>query len=134
MGESNLGNRPRALSNSSKTTSPMPKPSAGRSTLPPLMSLTQIVVTPAAGDGAKLALAVKGLEHHAGVIGQAANDLIINLHKIAQAARGEILQNAFQFRRRLAGFDELIDLGERRAERGQFLFAFLRRRRAPICQ
>jgi len=37
-----FGSRPRAFKISSNTTSPMPKPSAGRFTLPPLMSLTRL--------------------------------------------------------------------------------------------
>ena len=40
--------------------------------------------------------AIERLEHDAGVIREAANDVIIHLHEIAQAARGEIVQDGFQ--------------------------------------
>ena len=87
--------------------------------------LDEVVVASAAGDGAELALAVERLEHDAGVIGQAANDAIINLHEIAAGRARRVLQDAFQFRRRLAGFDEFVHVGEGKAERGQFFLAFL---------
>ena len=38
------------------------------------------------------------------------------------------MQNVFQFRRRLAGFDELIHVHERKSESRQFLFGFFLRR------
>ena len=49
----------------------------------------QIVVSSAARNGAELALFVERLEDDAGVVGQPANDVIINLDKLPQAARAQ---------------------------------------------
>ena len=70
------------------------------------MQLDQIVVTSAARDGAKFAFAIEGFENDAGVIGQAANDLVIHFDELAQAARGQILENRLQFGRGFARLDE----------------------------
>ncbi len=49
----------------------------------------QVVVAPAARDGAQLALAIKGLEHEARVVGQPAHHAEVHLHKLAQPHRGQ---------------------------------------------
>ena len=112
----------------------MPKPSAGKSTLPPLTSLTRLIVASAAGDGAELALGIERLEHHAGVIRQPANDVVIHFHKVAQPARGEIVQNALQFRRRLAGFDESALRRPKKNQARPVSFRSLPAACAPVCQ
>ena len=66
----------------------------------------QIVVTSAAGNRPKFAFSIKGFEDRPGVIGQPANNVIIDLHEILQPAVSEITENRLQFTRRLAAFDE----------------------------
>ena len=69
MLESSDGARPAVASSSASTTSPMPKPSAGK--VHAAQRLEQAVVAAAAADGAKGAAGVEQLEHRAGVVGEA---------------------------------------------------------------
>ena len=82
----------------------------------------QVVVAPAAGDGAELALFVERFKHHASVIGEAANDLIIHFDVIPQAARGEVVEDAPEFHGRFARLDEGGDFVEIETQLGE-LFA-----------
>ena len=87
----------------------------------------EVVVTAAAGNGAEFAFFVEGLKNHAGVVGQPADDVIINFDKSRRGrARFKIIDNEFQFGGWLLRRDELIDFIERETERGEGLGAFLR--------
>src|SRR5882724_3034050 len=88
----------------------------------------EIIVTSATSDGAKFALNIKCFKYDARVIGKAANDFVIYFYKITKAARGEILQNGFQFGSWFAGLNKLIHFSQRRSKRRQFFFRFFRRR------
>ena len=59
---------------------------------------------------------------NAGIIRQAPDDVVIQFDKIPQPAGGQIVQNALQFRRRFARFDEPAHRLEREAQGRQLLF------------
>ena len=56
----------------------------------------QIIVTPAAGDGAKLPGTIEHLEHDSGVIGKPTNDSHIDRHEIGEAASAQPLNELLQ--------------------------------------
>src|ERR1043166_892704 len=87
--------------------------------------LDEIIIASAAGDGAQLAFAVKCLKHHARIVGQPANNVIINRHKILQPARSEVVQNKFQFSSRLAFLNKGRDFLGGKTQRDQFGAALL---------
>ena len=89
--------------------------------------LDEIVVASAAGDGAELALAVERLEDDAGVVGEAADDVVVHLHEVTETARPEVVEHGLQLRRRLARGDERLHIVEREAELGELLAAHLGR-------
>ena len=90
MLDASPGARPRSRSSSPSTTSPMPKPSAGRSTPP--SACEQAVVASAAADGAQRPAGVEQLEHGAGVVRQAAHDGEIDLDELAQPHRAQCVR------------------------------------------
>src|SRR5260221_9336891 len=85
--------------------------------------LDEVIVATAAGDGAEFALLIEGLEHDAGVISEAADDVVIHFDKVLEPTGGKILEDGFQFRGRSSGVNEGIDFIEGEAEFGEFLGA-----------
>ena len=71
---------------------------------------------------------IKGLIHDAGVVGQSANDIVIDLHVIPQTPGREIIQHSLQFLRGFAGINEVPDLLQRETQRLKFFITLLRRR------
>jgi hypothetical protein len=61
----------------------------------------EVIISPAAQDGAKLAVAVAGLEHRAGVIVQPANDARLKLDIVAHAKIGHSIKELGQLGRLL---------------------------------
>src|SRR5947207_1443244 len=86
----------------------------------------EVVVTTAAGDGAEFALFVERLEDRAGVVSQAANDIIVDLHEVSQTARRKVLEDGVEFGRRFRRGDERFHFLERKAKRLQFGVALRR--------
>ena len=66
---------------SPRTTSPMPKPSAGMSTLTSGNQFNQMVVTPTSCNSSMRSLTIESLEDHSRVVGQAAYDPIVHTTK-----------------------------------------------------
>ena len=56
----------------------------------------QIVVTPAAGDGAEFPGTIEHLEHDSGVIGKPTNDSHIDRHEIGETASTQTLNELLQ--------------------------------------
>ena len=98
----------------------------GQVHLAPADQLHEVVVATAAGDGAELAFAIERLEHHARVIGEPANDVVVHFDKLAQPAGGKLVDHGLQFFGRLAGLDEVGHRVERDADFGKLLRAHVR--------
>ena len=105
----------------------MPKPRAGNTHFAAAHQLDEIVVAPAAGYRPKLALPVERLKDDARVIGQAANDLVVNLHVVPQPPRLQVAHNGPQLRGGLAFLDEGGNGASREAHAAQLLVALLGR-------
>ena len=63
---------------------------------------------------------IKGLIHDAGVVGQSANDIVIDLHVIPQTTGREIIQHSLQFLGGFAGINEVPDLLQCETQRLKF--------------
>ena len=53
----------------------------------------KLVVTTASGDGAEFSVSVECLVNNTGVIGEAADDVVVDFHEIAEAAGLEVFQH-----------------------------------------
>jgi ABC-type amino acid transport substrate-binding protein len=58
----------------------------------------EVIVAAAAGDGAELALAVEGLEDGAGVVGEAADDAVIDFDEGTETPGLEVIEDAIAVR------------------------------------
>mmetsp|Transcript_18327 Transcript_18327/g.39551 ORF Transcript_18327/g.39551 Transcript_18327/m.39551 type:complete len:250 (+) Transcript_18327:847-1596(+) len=84
----------------------------------------QLVVAPAAADGAQLAFPVKALEDDAGVVSEAAHDRCVEVEKVRKAVRLRLLKELAHVLDGLAArvADELLELLDRaQGERGDDL-------------
>ena len=79
-----------------------------------------MVVAAATGNGAEFASLVECLVNRPGVVGQAADDSIVDLDEVAQPSCLDVADDGGEFVGRLAALDEVVYLIDRETDLGQF--------------
>src|SRR5712664_3394251 len=69
----------------------------------------EVVVSATAANGAELAFAIESFKDNTGVIGQAANDMIVDFDEVIEPASSQVVENRLQLRGWLAFLDKRGD-------------------------